>query len=79
MVVHMVIEDSLWYNINIEEKGVKTMEYKQFLKDYGFSEFAIKKLLKKEKFNAPYGVVEIKGDELITTYENREIKKEKIQ
>jgi hypothetical protein len=79
MVVHMVIEDRLWYNINIEEKGVETMENKQFLKDYGFSEFAIKKLLKKEKFIAPYGVVEIKGDELITTYENGEIKKEKIQ
>lgn len=75
----MVIEDILWYNINIEEKGVKTMENKQFLIDYGFSEFAIKNLLKKGKFNAPYGVVEIKGGELITTYENGEIKKEKIQ
>ena len=55
------------------------MKYKQFLKDYGFSEFAIEKLLKKEKFIAPYGVVEIKGDELITTYENGEFKKEKMQ
>lgn len=55
------------------------MDNKQFLIDYGFSEFAIKNLLKKGKFNAPYGVVEIKGGELITTYENGEIKKEKIK
>jgi hypothetical protein len=75
----MVIEDILWYNINIEEKGVKPMENKQFLIDYGFSEFAIKKLLKKKRVITSYGAVEIKGNELITTYENGEIKKEKIQ
>jgi hypothetical protein len=61
------------------KKGVKTMDNKQFLIDYGFSEFAIKKLLKKEKFIAPYGVVQIKNGELIITYENGEVKKEKIK
>lgn len=55
------------------------MDNKQFLIDYGFSEFAINKLLKKEKFIAPYGVVQIKNGELIITYENGEVKKEKIK
>lgn len=55
------------------------MRYKKFLEDYGFSETNITKLIKKGKCNTPYGLVEIKGNELITTYENGEVKKEKMQ
>jgi hypothetical protein len=54
------------------------MEHRAFLENYGFSQLAIEKLLKKGKYNAPYGVVEIKGDNLITTYENGETKTEKM-
>lgn len=55
------------------------MKYKKFLEDYGFSETNINKLIKKGKCNTPYGLVQLKGDELITTYENGETKIEKIQ
>lgn len=54
------------------------MEHRVFLENYGFSQLAIEKLLKKGKYNAPYGVIEIKGDNLITTYENGETKTEKM-
>lgn len=52
---------------------------KQFLIDYGFSDIAIEALLKKGKYKTPYGLVELKGNELITTRSaTKEIKKEKI-
>ena len=54
------------------------MDIKKFLEDYGFGEVAIDKLIKQGKYNAPYGLVEIKGDELVTTYENGETKNEKM-
>lgn len=55
------------------------METKRFLENYGFSQMAIEKLLKKGKYDTPYGIVEIKGDKLITTYHSTgEVKKEKI-
>lgn len=56
------------------------MKYKKFLENYGFSETAITKLIKKGKCDVPYGLVEIKGDELITTYHaTGEIKTEKMK
>lgn len=56
------------------------MKYKKFLESYGFSEVAITKLIKKGKCDTPYGLVEIKGNELITTlYATGEVKKEKME
>lgn len=53
--------------------------YKSFLEEYGFSEMAIEKLISKGKYVAPYGMVEIKGDELVTTYhDSTEVKHEKM-
>jgi hypothetical protein len=55
------------------------MEIKSFLENYGFSQVAIERLIKKGKYDAPYGMVEIKGNELITTYHSTgEVKKETI-
>lgn len=39
---------------------------KKFLEDYGFSDEAIKTLLAKKKYDAPYGTVYIKGNNIIT-------------
>lgn len=39
---------------------------KQFLKEYGFSDDAIKTLLAKKKYNAPYGTIHIEGNNLVT-------------
>lgn len=44
------------------------MEYRRFLKDYGFSEDTINKLIKKGECDVPYGLIKIRGDKLITTY-----------
>ena len=53
---------------------------KQFLINYGFSDVAIEALLKKGKYKTPYGIVEIKGNELITTRSaSNEVIKEKMQ
>ena len=39
---------------------------KNFLKEYGFSEEAIKTLLAKKKYEAPYGTVHIEKNNLVT-------------
>ena len=39
---------------------------KKFLEDYGFSNDAIKKLLAKKKYEAPYGTVYIEENNLVT-------------
>ena len=39
---------------------------KKFLEDYGFSDNAIKTLLAKKKYEAPYGTVYIENNNLIT-------------
>lgn len=39
---------------------------KKFLEEYGFSSDAIKALLAKKKYDAPYGTVYIKGNNLVT-------------
>ena len=41
-------------------------DHKTFLEEYGFSDEAIKKLLAKKKFDAPYGTVYIEGNNLVT-------------
>lgn len=40
---------------------------KKFLEEYGFSDDAIKTLLAKKKYDAPYGTVYIEGNNLVTT------------
>lgn len=39
----------------------------KYLKEYGFSETAIKTLLSKKKYEAPYGTVYIDKNNLVTT------------
>jgi hypothetical protein len=39
---------------------------KKALEEYGFSEEAIKALLAKKKYEAPYGTVTLEGNTLIT-------------
>lgn len=56
------------------------MKYRKFLEDYGFSELSIDRLIKKGKCDTPYGLVKIKGDELITTlHSTGEVKIEKMK
>jgi hypothetical protein len=53
---------------------------KKILENYGFSEKAIKTLLAKKKYEAPYGTVTLEGDTLITKRKaTGEIKTEKLQ
>ena len=53
---------------------------KKILENYGFSNDAIKTLLAKKKYNAPYGTVELDGNTLITKRKaTGEIKTEKLQ
>jgi hypothetical protein len=39
---------------------------KKFLEEYGFSDAAIKTLLAKKKYEAPYGIVHIEKNNLVT-------------
>ena len=53
---------------------------KKFLEEYGFSDDAIKTLLAKKKYNAPYGTVHIEKDNLVTKLKaTGETKTEKIK
>jgi hypothetical protein len=53
---------------------------REYLEDYGFSEDAIKALLNKGKYQTPYGLVKIVGNELITVRSaTKEVKIEKIK